>query len=172
MDSNILKSLSFALIFLFILSCGQNNKPTNDSALSNKREDSLKLKLNISDFKEIKLSSKADTLVRKWPMYLDLKNEVGRLSNYTLQDVISNISTLEKVADSLQRTIPKAVDTFPVTSRINVLNTKAKYMLLLSEKQKPRLNEIKAIAEEYPLEFNALNTQLNEIFIELPSFDN
>lgn len=155
---------------LIIYSCDQD-KPKNDSALSNEREDSLKLKLNISNFKEIKLSSKADTLVRKWPMYLDLKNEVNRLGNYTLQDVISNISTLEKVVDSLQQTIPKTVDTFPVTSRINVLSTKAKYLLLLSEKQRPRLNEIKAIAEEYPLEFNALNTQLNEIYIELPKFE-
>jgi hypothetical protein len=139
--------------------------------MTNKTEDSLKLKLEISKFNEIKLSRDADTLARSWPMYQDLKDEVSRLESYTLQDMISNISTLEKVVDSLQETIPKAVDTFPVTSRINVLNTKAKYMLLLSEKQKPKLSKIKAIAEEYPLEFNALNIQLNEIFIELPEFE-
>lgn len=172
MNSTILKTLSFSLLCLTMYSCGKNNQSKNDSLLSNQREDSLKLKLDISNYKAVKLNSKADTLVRKWPMYLDLKNEVNRLENYTLQDVISNISTIEKVVDSLQRTIPVAVDTFPVTSRINVLNTKAKYLLLLSEKQRPKLKDIKAIAEEYPLEFNTLNTQLNEIFIELPKFEN
>jgi len=156
---------------LVIYSCSQNGKSKDSSTMTNKTEDSLKLKLEISKFDEIKLSRDADTLVRSWPMYQDLKDEVSRLQSYTIQDVISNISTLEKVADSLQETIPTAVDTFPVTSRINVLNTKAKYMLLLSEKQKPKLSKIKAIAEEYPLEFNALNIQLNEIFIELPEFE-
>ena len=156
---------------LAIYSCSQNGKSKDSSTMTNKTEDSLKLKLEISKFDEIKLSRDADTLVRRWPMYQDLKDEVSRLQSYTIQDVISNISTLEKVVDSLQQTIPTAVDTFPVTSRINVLNTKAKYMLLLSEKQKPKLSKIKAIAEEYPLEFNALNIQLNEIFIELPEFE-
>jgi hypothetical protein len=153
-----------------ICSCSKSSK-TEDKTISNSIEDSLKLKLDISKYNEIKLSKKADTLTRAWPMYQDLKDEVSRLQSYTIQDVISNISTIEKVVDSLQETIPGAVDTFPITSRINVLNTKAKYMLLLSEKQKPKLGQIKAIAEEYPLEFNALNVQLNEIFIELPKFE-
>lgn len=163
--------MKILIICLAISSCSQNNNSKNESNLADKREDSLKLELNISGFEKTILNSQAETLVRNWPMYLDLEDEINRLKKYTLQDVISNISTLEKVVDSLQKTIPTAVDTFPVTSRINVLNTKAKYMLLLSEKQKPKLNEIKVIAEEYPLEFNALKTQLNEIFIELPKFE-
>lgn len=171
MKNTIINSVIFLLICIIFQSCGQNNKSTGSNELADQTEDSLKLKLNIKDFKEIKLSAEADTLTRQWPMYQDLKNEISRLRSYTLQDVISNVSTLEKVVDSLQETIPKRVDTFPVTSRINVLNTKAKYMLQISEKQKPKLSEIKKIAEEYPLEFNALNTQLNEIFIELPSFE-
>jgi len=153
-----------------LCSCSKNGK-TEDKTVSNQTEDSLKLKLEISKYSEIKLSRKADTLTRGWPMYQDLKDEVNRLQSYTVQDVISNIPTIEKAVDSLQKTIPEAIDTFPVTSRINVLNTKAKYMLLLSEKQRPKLGKIKAIAEEYPLEFNALNVQLNEIFIELPDFE-
>lgn len=164
--------LNILMLCCIILSCSKDKRSEKDSNSINKTEDSLRLKLEISNYQDIKLNTQADTLVRNWTMYLDLKNEINRLENYTLQDVISNISTLEKAVDSLQETIPPAVDTFPVTSRINVLHTKAKYMLQLSQKQKPRLNEIKVIAEEYPLEFNALNTQLNEIFIELPEFEN
>lgn len=171
MKTLLKNTLIFLVIGLSLFSCSQSDRSEDSNNIINKREDSLKVKLNISNFKKTNLNTEADTLVRKWPMYLDLKDEVYRLEGYTLQDVISNISTLEKVVDSLQKTIPVAVDTFPVTSRINVLNTKAKYMLLLSEKQRPKLNEIKAIAEEYPLEFNALNIQLNEIFIELPEFE-
>lgn len=156
---------------MVISSCSQNNTSKNDSNLADKIEDSLRLKLKFSEFEKTTLNSQAEILVRNWPIYSDLEDEIFRLKGYTLQDVISNISTIEKVVDSLQKTVPAAIDTFPVTSRINVLNTKAKYMLLLSEKQRPKLNEIKAIAEEYPLEFNALNTQLNEIFIELPKFE-
>jgi hypothetical protein len=75
------------------------------------------------------------------------------------------------VVDSLQKKIPDPVDTLPVQSRIKILDTKAKFMLELSQKQKPKLQKIKLIAEEYPLEFNALNLQLNELFIELPEFE-
>ena len=166
------KILNILILLCIVLSCSKDTTSEKDSNAVNKFEDSLKLRLEISNYKAVKLNTQADTLVRNWGMYMELKDEINRLENYTLQDVISNISTLEKAVDSLQETVPSVVDTLPVNSRINVLNTKAKYMLQLSEKQKPRLNEIKAIAEEYPLEFNALNTQLNEIFIELPEFEN
>ena len=118
------------------------------------------------------LNPKVDSVILKWPVYNDLKIEINRIENYTIQDVISNISALEKAIDSLQKTIPKEIDTFPVVSRVNVLNTKAKHLLMLSSKQRPTLLPIKRIAQEFPLEFNALNTQLNEVFIELPKFDN
>lgn len=171
MTNTILKFSFLCFIVLGFLACQNNSTNANTSAEQLAREDSLELKLNIKSYKKVEISQEVDSLVKNWPIYEDFKNEVNRFNNYSIQDVISNLSTVERVIDSLQRTIPKKVDTFPVVSRIKVLNTKAKYMLLLSEKQKPKLNPIMRMAEEFPLEFNALNIQLNEVFIRFPDFE-
>jgi hypothetical protein len=135
------------------------------------QQDSLNIRLEIKKFERIDLNPMADSLTREWAMYNSLKNEVERLEDYTIQDLITNMINIESVVDSLQKTIPKKIDTLPVQSRIKILDTKAKFMLEISQKQRPSLNQMKKIAEEYPLEFNALNIQINEIFIELPDFE-
>jgi len=169
--NTILKKIQIVAVALIIFSCAGDSKNQKTDNTNTAQEDSLKLKLNTKKYKASKLNAQADSLTKDWPMYESVKNEVERLEEYNIQDVISNISTLRQAVDSLQKTIPKAVDTFPVTSRLNVLNTKAEYLLLLSDKQQPKLKKIKAIAEEYPLEFNALNIQLNEVFIKPPKFE-
>jgi len=166
----------YRLLFMFcvvlgVSSCKKERQTSFSSENEQQREDSLNLKLSITPYNKTTLSPKVDSIIVKWPVYKDLKIEINRIENYTIQDVISNITTLEKAIDSLQKTIPEQIDTFPVTSRVNVLNTKAKHLLMLSNKQRPSLLPIKRIAEEFPLEFNALNVQLNEVFIELPKFD-
>jgi hypothetical protein len=164
--------LFIAYFMSYFMSCKNVEPPKFSSESEQLREDSLSLKLDISPYIETKLSPAADTVILKWPVYNDLKMEINRIENYSIQDVISNVTTLEKAIDSLQKTIPEQIDTFPVVSRVNVLNTKAKHLLMLSSKQRPPLLPIKRTAEELPLEFNALNVQLNEVFIELPKFDN
>jgi len=170
--NTILKLTSVLFFSCCLMACQKNTDRKTLNQAKKAREDSLKIALDIKSYQAIKLNSQADSIAKSWPMYEELKIEVNRLEKYTLQDVISNISTLHDVVDSLQETIPSKVDTFPVKSRVKVLNTKAKHLLLLSEKQQPKLNDIKKIAEEYPFEFNNLNIQLNEVFIELPEFDN
>ncbi|NBC57145.1 MAG: hypothetical protein GVY05_02520 [Bacteroidetes bacterium] len=170
---NTILKLFFVLLFgCCVLACQNQTDRKTLSQAEKAREDSLKIALNLKPYQSTKLIPRADSVVKSWPMYEELEIEVNRLENYTLQDVISNISTLHSVVDSLQETIPKAVDTFPVISRVNVLNTKAKHLMLLSEKQRPKLRDIKKMAEEYPFEFNNLKIQLNEVFIELPEFEN
>lgn len=166
----ILKINGFLLcISLIVCSCNENKiKKNNKNSL---KQDSLTIRLEIKNYEKVELNANADSLTRNWPMYNSLKNEVQRLEDYTLQDVISNILSIESVVDSLQETMPKKIDTLPVLSRIKILNTKAKFMLELSKKQSPKLLKIKKIAEEYPLEFNALNIQLNELFIKMPEFE-
>jgi len=159
-------------VLFCVVSCNNENQTTFSSESEQQREDSLNLKLDITPYVKTSLSPQADSVILKWPVYNDLKIEINRIDNYNIQDVISNVTTLEKAIDSLQKTIPEQIDTFPVVSRVNVLNTKAKHLLMLSSKQRPPLLPIKRIAEEFPLEFNALNVQLNEVFIELPKFDN
>ncbi len=159
------------LLFILICACTKTEENVQTSDNRKQRDDSLKLKLNISTFQKTALSADVDSVIINWPVYVDLKNEINRLEAYTIEDVISNMSTLEKAVDSLHKTIPEEIDTFPVMSRVNVLNTKAKHLLMLSSKQTPKLLHIKQIAEELPLEFNALNIQLNEMFIELPNFE-
>lgn len=166
----ILNFIKLTFITLIIISCG-NSGAKDDTKVNSSTQDSLDLQLDIKSYKLEKLSPKADSLTRNWPMYNNLKNEVDLMQNYTLQDVISNVMSIESAVDSLTKTVPKPLDTLPVLSRINVLNTKAKFMLLLSQKQQPKLDKIIAIAEEYPKEFNAFNIQLNEVFIELPEFN-
>lgn len=158
-------------VLLCIVSCKKEKKVTFSSESEQQREDSLNLKLTITPYDKTTLSPKVDSVILEWPVYNDLKIEINRIEDYSIQDVISNVTALEKAIDSLQKTIPEQIDTFPVVSRVNVLNTKAKHLLMLSSKQRPALLPIKRIAEEFPLEFNALNTQLNEVFIELPKFD-
>ena len=164
---NVLK-LFFVLV---VLSCSDTKTGNQKSENQQQRDDSLKLKLDVMAYDKTRLMVETDSVILKWPVYNDLKNEINRIENYTISDVISNISTLEKAIDSLEKTVPKEVDTFPVMSRVKVLNTKAKHLLMLSKKQTPKLKDIKLIAEEIPAEFNALNIQLNELFIELPNFE-
>jgi len=152
-----------------ITACNKEKTVQNND--NSRLQDSLTLELNIRPYNKTKLIAKADSSVRDWPMYNSLKNEIERMKEYTIQDVLTNAINIESVVDSLQETVPKKLDTLPVLSRVKILNTKAKFLLQLSEKQKPELNKIMKIAEEYPLEFNALNIQLNEIFIEIPEFE-
>lgn len=168
--NKILKFIILSLAIIMVC-CNDSSNSSDENFTKKAREDSLKLKLDILSYDKIELSPKADSIIETWSVYEDFKNEVERFENYTLQDVISNIPTIEKAIDSLQKNIPKAVDTFPVTSRINVLHSKTKHLMLLSNKQRPKLKSIKMIAEGYPFEFNALNIQINEVFIELPDFD-
>lgn len=165
------KNRLMLLLIIFFCACTKTEKASETSDNQNQRNDSMKLKLNITSFQKTNLSTDVDSVIIKWPVYINLKNEINRLEAYTIEDVISNMSTLEKAVDSLEKTIPEEIDTFPVVSRVNVLNTKAKHLLMLSSKQRPKLSDIKQIAEELPLEFNALNIQLNELFIELPNFE-
>jgi len=171
--------MKFLHQFLFItgvivcsLGCKEDKQITFSSESEQQREDSLNLRLDIVPYLKTTLSPQVDSVILKWPVYNDLKMEINRIDNYNIQDIISNATTLEKAIDSLQKTIPEQIDTFPVVSRVKVLNTKAKHLLMLSSKQRPPLSPIKRIAEEFPLEFNALNVQMNEVFIELPNFDN
>lgn len=170
--NTILKFTCILCLSCLLIACQNKTDRKTLSQKEKARDDSLKIALDIKNYQATELNPRADSLAKSWPMYEELRIEVNRLEDYTLQDVISNISTLHSVIDSLQKTVPKAVDTFPVTSRVNVLNTKAKHILLLGEKQQPKLSDIKKMAEEYPFEFNNLKIQLNEVFIEMPEFNN
>lgn len=167
------KILKFIVLcqLLLMSSCNDSSNLSEKNNTNSAQEQMLKLKLDILKYDQAVFSPEADSLVQSWSAYKDFKNEVSRFENYTLQDVISNIPTIEKAIDSLQKNIPKIIDTFPVTSRLNVLHTKTKHLFLLSNKQRPKLKSIKKIAEGYPFDFNALNIQINEVFIEMPKFE-
>ena len=115
--NKILKYTCLCVLIFIIQSCQNDSKSSENDTIQKAREDSLKLKLNISAYEKVELSTKADSLIKKWPVYEDFKNEVNRLKTYTIQDVISNMPTLEKTVDSLQKTIPKEVDTFPMSTQ-------------------------------------------------------
>ncbi|MGM0635792.1 MAG: hypothetical protein ACQESK_06970 [Bacteroidota bacterium] len=154
------------------MACNSNDQNQSQDETENQSERQQLKELPLSNSATaIGLSEEAKEATENWMHYTSMQSEVERMQDYAVADVMSNASTIKKVADTLQRTIPKKFQNKPIESRLKVLYTKASLLNQLSNQQSPDLMEIKKVAEEIPIDFYNLNIQLNEVFIETPTFD-
>lgn len=166
MNIKPLLPLFSAFIFIgFAVSCSeQKKKETNDTYKTEMAEE-LQKQMNLDTIEMIALSDKAKRVTEEWIKYIALNSEIKRLENYTVQDVITNASTIENVVDSLSIGIPREFDKKPVRTRIVTLNTHAKLLKENSERIEPDPSEIKDLSAKLKIDFNNFNIQLNEVFI-------
>lgn len=157
----------------FFVAC--EDEKQNESQVDSEKitkNDSLLSQLITYPKNEIKLSQKAQEEAEQWMLYVAMESEVKRMKNYTLDEAMSNASSILRASDTLMKSVPKKFSIKPIESRIKVLHTKASVFHQLSKKQQKDLTKLKEVAEEIPVDFFNLNMQLNEIFLELPEFEN
>ena len=95
-----------------------------------------------------------------------LHNEVKELNTTSVNKLIDNSSAIAQLMESLQSSLPDSLESKPIESRLRVLTTKAKILEQQAHLQNIDPEEIKRITKEIPQDFNNLNIQLNELFIE------
>lgn len=165
-----LYSVLIGLLLLGFFSCGKENNNSDAGLMEDPFEEEKKEAINFPE-NSINLSEEAKAIAEDWALYVAMESEINRMKEYSIQDAMTNSYTILQATDTLQKTIPKKFRQVPIQSRIQVLHAKASVLYQLSEKQIPNIEKIKKTAEEIPVDFYNLNIQLNEVFIETPSFD-
>lgn len=114
----------------------------------------------------VALSEKARTHALKWAAYITAKNEIDRLHKTSVNQVIANAETISEIMESLAVSVPDSLQTKSVIARLTVLTTKAHVLAQEAKKATPEAEQIKKVSLELPEEFDNLNIQINEIFLE------
>lgn len=166
--------LLLCILLFFGISCKDKSKQLAESEAEKKERrkmDSLLQQPIRYPENEIKLSEAAQNEAEEWMLYVAMESEIKRMKDYTLDDVVSNASSILRASDTLMQTIPKKFRNKPIESRVKVLHTKVSVMEQLSRKQEKDLDKLKEVAEEVPVDFFNLNIQLNEVYIEMPDLE-
>ncbi|WP_417884786.1 hypothetical protein [Zunongwangia sp.] len=114
----------------------------------------------------IALSDKAKVHALKWAEYITAKNEIDKLSKTSVNSVIENAESIAQIMEALAVSVPDSLQTKSVIARLTVLNTKAQVLEQKANNEIPNAEQIKKVSIELPEEFNNLNIQINEIFLQ------
>ncbi len=159
-----MKRAIFGILLMILASCVQDSekdkpqiKPRETEAFTKE----FKIKTAI-----LPLESSAKKYALTWAPYIVLNNEVQQLETTSVNKLIDNSSAIAQLTESLQSSLPDSLRSTPVQSRLRVLTTKAKVLEQKAHLQSINPEEIKEVAQEILMEFNNLNIQLNELFIE------
>jgi len=152
---------------LLVLMVGCNQKTQENSNESNRKEIELALtqKLKTSKAKVV-LLPEAQEITNEWLAYITAQSEIENLSNYTINDVISNATPITEIMKSLQETVPASLKSNAVKARLGVLVTKSKVLQQLAEKRETNPEKISKTASELTLEWNNFKIQINELFLK------
>lgn len=155
------------LLVIFILGITGCNDTSTEPVTTETAVDTSAYNQKITAPKEqVNLLPEARELTRDWLAYITAESEIENLKNYTVSEVISNSTPIAEIMSSLRETPPERFKVTPVETRLAVLYTKAKVLEQKSRKRNTDPDEIAAIAEEIPVEFNNLKIQLNELFLK------
>lgn len=157
---------TFWILFI-ILMVGCNQKKTENSNESNRKEIQLALTQKLESSKlEVTLLPEAQEITNEWLAYITAQSEIENLKNYTLNDVIANATPITEIMKSLQETVPARLKSNAVRARLGVLVTKSKILQQLAEKREVDPKEISKTAKELALEWNNFKIQINELFLK------
>ena len=159
-----MKRAIFGILLMILGSCVQDSekgkpetKPRDTPAFTQK----FAIETSI-----LPLEASARKHASKWAAYIVLNEEVKQLQNTSVNYLIDNSSAWAQLMETLQATLPDSLGSKPVNSRLRVLTTKAKILEQKSHLQSIKPQEVEEIGIEIPMDFNNLNIQLNELFIE------
>lgn len=158
-----MKFLILSIIALSFFSC----KPDSNQNSAEEPTDSISFqqKIEIED-PQFALEPEARDYALNWVEFITAQNEIRKLDESSVNQVISNAATIAEIMESLQSSLPDSLNAVPVEARLNVINTKAQLLKQYSARQDPRAEDIKRTARELNLEFNNLKLQMNELFLK------
>lgn len=101
-----------------------------------------------------------------WVEYITAQNEIQKLENSTVNEVMQNAGAIAQIMESLKTSVPDSLRSVAVEARLNVVDTKAKLLKQYSGMQEPDAEDIMETTKELHQEFNNLKLQMNEIFLK------
>ncbi|AVR45018.1 hypothetical protein C7S20_06885 [Christiangramia fulva] len=152
----------YILLAIGVLSC-KNQQQQEDASTTKKDTTRFQAKIKTPE-KPISLEPEARKYALQWVEFIAAQNEIDKLENSTVEDVIDNSKAISQIMQSLQISVPDSLQSIPVKARLNVVNTKAQLLDQYSHKREPDPKVIAHTASDLYEEFNNLKLQMNEIF--------
>ncbi|WP_089666305.1 hypothetical protein [Gramella sp. MAR_2010_147] len=159
-----MKKLICFISILALISC--KGEQDAENAGENKLDTTaFQKKLEIAE-SQFTLEPEAKKFALNWVEYITAQNEINRLENSTVKEVMNSAPAIAQIMESLKSSLPDSLKSVAVESRLNVVNTKAQLLKQYSGKQEPDAEDIAQTTQELHLEFNNLKLQMNEIFLK------
>ncbi|MBW2961911.1 hypothetical protein [Mesonia aestuariivivens] len=149
------------------MACKNNNEDLNNNKTDTFQEKNAKnfsRQVNIFKDRKVNLLPEAEESSANWMAFTTAKNEIERIDNFTLQEVVNNSNNLFKSIQGLQDSIPTEFQKRTIKARLNVLLTKAYLLEGEASKQTPSAKQIDTLSANLYKEFENLKIQLNEVF--------
>ncbi len=159
-----MKNILFLLLAVSLISCRSEHE-TEDSVQDTSEIKALQEDVKTED-RNLALQADSRKYAMDWVEFITAQNEIERIKNSTVGEVMNNSGAIAQIMQSLQTSLPDSLKSVPVEARLNVLNTKAQLLKQYSGKKKPDPEAISKTASEIYSEFNNLKLQMNEIFMK------
>ena len=160
----IMKKLILFIFLFTIVSC-KTEQDAENSAEDSQDTTAFQAKIKV-DEQDLPLQPQAREYALKWVEYITAKNEIEKLKNSSVNEVMSNAGAISQIMESLKSSVPDSLKSVPVEARLNVVNTKAQLLKQYASKQEPDAEVIAQTSQELYTEFNNLKLQMNEIFLK------
>ncbi len=162
--NHLMKKLICFISLVAIISC-KTEQDAEDSLKNKQDTTAFQKKIKIQD-PDFALEPEARKYALNWVEYITAQNEISKLEDATINEVMNNAPTIAQIMGSLKTSIPDSLKAVPVEARLNVINTKAQLLKQYSGKQKPDAEAIQQTAKELHQEFSNLKLQMNELFLK------
>ncbi len=159
-----MKKLLFFISIISIFSC-KSEQDVEESLEEARDTTAFQATIEI-DRNSLQLQQDARDYALGWVEFITAQNEIEKLENSTVNDVMNNSGAIAQIMESLRTSVPDSLRSVAVEARLNVVNTKAQLLNQYSSKQEPDAEAISEITKELYAEFNNLKLQMNEIFLK------
>ncbi len=168
MKQNRINLIATFLLGVFLISCGNSEEQSNSESdtFQEKNAKTFSQKVDLSKVREVKLLREANDASVNWMAFTTARNEINRMPDFTLQEVVNNSNNIFRSIQELQDSIPTDFQEVPIQARLNVLLTKAYLLEGEANKQPPSAKNIDSLSAELYKEFGNLKIQLNEVFLK------
>lgn len=159
-----MKKLILFISILAFFSC-KTEQDAETSAEDAQDTTAFQAKIKVEE-QDLTLQPKAREYALTWVEYITAQNEIEKLPNSTINEVMHSAGAISQIMESLKNSVPDSLKSVPVEARLNVVNTKAQLLKQYSAKQEPDAETIAQTSRELYTEFNNLKLQMNEIFLK------
>ena len=83
------------------------------------------------------LTAGAENILSNWPVFDDLRNELGEINGKTISEIKVKTERLKLFSDSLIKTIPDTLSTNAIRSRLLIVNTRVNMLDQEVRKSRP-----------------------------------